>query len=110
VLDRAIESAVTIPVDKIIDDVTATAHIEIFNQVPENGVVIDIRAEAEQLRQPLSGIESIAIPFHELNQKFGKLDQSKAYLLYCEKGVMSQLHAQYLKDKGFDNVTVYRPE
>ncbi len=109
VLDRAIESAVTIPVDKIIDDVTETAHVEILNEVPGNTVVIDIRAESEQQNQPLKDVESMAIPFHELNQKFDKLDQSKQYLLYCDKGVMSQLHAQYLKDKGFDNVRVYRP-
>ena len=111
VLDRAVEAAITIPVDKIVEDVTATAHIDVLNTVPENTRVIDIRSEAEQHRAPLEleGHEVLTIPFHTLNQGFTKLDQSKGYLLYCEKGVMSQLHAQYLKDKGFDNVRVYRP-
>ncbi|MEA3406182.1 MAG: tRNA uracil 4-sulfurtransferase ThiI [Pseudomonadota bacterium] len=110
VLDKAVEAAVTIPVDKIIDDVTTTAHIEVLNEVPENTLVIDIRAEAEQQSSPLTSLDALLIPFHLLNQKFAKLDQEKDYLLYCEKGVMSQLHAQYLKDKGFNNVRVYRPE
>ncbi len=110
VLDKAVQQAVSIPVDQIVDDVTTTAHIEVVNSVPENTVVIDIRSESEQLAKPLTGVESIDIPFHMLNQKFAKLDQDKEYLLYCEKGVMSQLHAQYLKDKGFNNVRVYRPE
>lgn len=110
VLDQAVSAAVSIPVDKIVDDVTTTAHIEIVKSVPEKTQVIDIRAEVEQQRAPLTLAEVLIIPFHLLNQKFAALDQSKSYLLYCEKGVLSQLHAQYLKDKGFDNVRVYRPE
>ncbi|MDG6777574.1 tRNA 4-thiouridine(8) synthase ThiI [Thiomicrorhabdus sp. zzn3] len=112
VLDQAVESAVTIPVDQIVQDVTETAHIEILNDIPDNTAVIDIRAEAEQQARPLKGLESVevlSIPFHQLNKSFAKLDQGKGYLLYCEKGVMSQLHAQYLQDQGFDNVRVYRP-
>jgi len=109
VLEQAIEASSRIAVDKIVEDLSNTAHVEILNTVPANTVVIDIRAEAEEQRNPL-GLEAVlTIPFHVLNQQFAKLDQDKAYLLYCEKGVMSQLHAQYLNDKGFANVRVYRP-
>ena len=39
-----------------------------------------------------------------------KLDSSKTYLLYCDKGVLSQLHGQYLKDEGkYTNIKVFRP-
>jgi tRNA uracil 4-sulfurtransferase len=41
--------------------------------------------------------------------QFGDLDQSKTYLLYCERGVMSRLQALYLLEQGFNNVKVYRP-
>ena len=109
VLNHAVETAVTISVDKVIDDVTAMAHIEVLSTVPENTVVIDIRAEDERVRAPLQMSDALTIPFYELNKTFAKLDQNRGYLLYCEKGVMSQLHAQYLKDEGFENVKVYRP-
>ena len=108
-LDKAVEDAVTIAVDKIIEDVTKTAHVEVMNHVPENTVVIDIRGALEQQRKPLTLPYVLSIPFHELNYRFPKLNQAKAYLLYCDKGMMSQLHAQYLNDRGFANVRVYRP-
>jgi thiamine biosynthesis protein ThiI len=71
-------------------------------------VVIDIRAEDECIKTPC---KSIKIPFHKLKTEFKKLPQDKEYLLYCEKGIMSQLHAQYLRDaEDVKNVRVYRPE
>jgi tRNA uracil 4-sulfurtransferase len=38
------------------------------------------------------------------------LNQNVQYYLFCQKGVMSQLHATTLKEVGFTNVGVYRPE
>lgn len=108
VLELAIEQAITIPVDKIIEDVNSAAPVEVLNTVNDE-VVIDIRRESEVSHSPL-GLKSINIPFHMLNREFKKLDNTQQYLLYCEKGVMSQLHAQYLRDAGFENVRVYRPE
>lgn len=107
VLEEAVERSITIPVDKIIEDVNATAPVEVVN-VPGDATVIDIRRESEATHAPLP-IENINIPFNELNRTFKKLDQSLQYVLYCEKGVMSQLHAQYLRDAGYENVRVYRP-
>jgi thiamine biosynthesis protein ThiI len=50
------------------------------------------------------------VPFFQINKQFLSFDQSRNYLLYCEKGVMSQLHALHIKDQGFENVGVYRPK
>jgi thiamine biosynthesis protein ThiI len=47
------------------------------------------------------------IPFFNINNAFEALPQDKQYLLYCPKGVMSQLHALHLQDQGFKNVGVY---
>ncbi|MEA1983374.1 MAG: thiazole biosynthesis protein, partial [Campylobacterota bacterium] len=53
--------------------------------------------------------ETINIPFQRLKAEFPKLPKEKEYLLYCEKGIMSQLHAQYLRDEHkCENVRVYR--
>ena len=54
--------------------------------------------------------EVLKIPFYDLKKEFKKLDSSKTYLLYCDKGVLSQLHGQYLKDEGkYTNIKVFRP-
>jgi len=109
VLDKAVEDAQTIYVDEIIDDVTNAAPIEVIHDLNDDKyVVIDIRAEDECIETPC---KSIKIPFHKLKTEFNKLPQDKEYLLYCEKGIMSQLHAQYLRDaQDVKNVRVYRPE
>jgi len=108
VLDKAVSDAVFVPVDKIIEDVNAAAPVEIVKE-PGDAIIIDIRRAAEIQQSPLEQ-EYIHIPFNELNRTFKQLDQSKNYVLFCQKGVMSQLHAQYLRDAGFENVKVFRPE
>ncbi|MFT7880765.1 MAG: tRNA uracil 4-sulfurtransferase ThiI [Sulfurimonas sp.] len=108
ILDQAVENAQTIWVDEIIDDVTQSAPVEVVNMPdPEKNVIIDIRSGEECISTPC---DCIKIPFHKLKTEFKKLPKDKEYLLYCEKGVMSQLHAQYLRDEDKEeNVKVYRP-
>lgn len=73
-------------------------------------MVLDIRHPDEEELKPLEleGVEVLKVPFYQLNSRFAELDPARAYLLYCEKGVMSRLHAQYLLDRGHDNVRVLR--
>jgi len=107
ILDKAVEDAQHLYVDEILDDVTTNTSIEVISKLSDAYTVIDIRAEAEVTQ---TEFESIKIPFYRLKSEFKKLDQSKEYLLYCEKGIMSQLHAQYLCDaQESHNVRVYRP-
>jgi len=108
VLDRAIEAAQTIAVDTIVAEVNQQQAVEIETN-PKGFTVIDIRRPQETAASPLELSSILTIPFFEVNRVFKTLDQSQQYLLYCEKGVMSQLHAQYLRDMGFENVKVYRP-
>lgn len=108
VLDKAVSDAVKISVDEIIEDVSNSAPIEVINELNDNYVVIDIRAEDVCIET--DKCESIKIPFHKLKTEFKKLPKGKEYLLYCDKGIMSQLHAQYLRDaEDAKNVRVYRP-
>ncbi len=107
VLDKAVADAKSIYVDEVIDDVTNDAPIEVINELTDEYVVIDIRENEECIK---TSCETIQIPFHKLKTEFKKLPQDREYLLYCEKGVMSQLHAQYLRDsESRENVKVYRP-
>ena len=107
VLDKAVEDAKTIFVDEIIDDVTNDAPIEVISNLNADFVVIDIRGEEEVIE---TSCDTLNIPFYQLKTEFKKLPQDREYLLYCERGVMSQLHAQYLRDdEARENVRVYRP-
>ena len=76
-----------------------------------NEVVIDLREWNDVKKRPLilENVEILEIPFFEINHKFKDLDPSKEYLLYCDKGVLSNLHWLYLKEKGFNNIKIFRP-
>ncbi|GAA5139024.1 tRNA uracil 4-sulfurtransferase ThiI [Thalassotalea piscium] len=84
--------------------------VETVGEITANEIVVDIRSPEEEDENPLiiDGIEVKHIPFYKLSTQFGDLDNSKQYLLYCDKGVMSKLQALYLIDNGFTNVKVYR--
>ncbi|PMH37509.1 tRNA 4-thiouridine(8) synthase ThiI [Vibrio sp. 10N.286.49.B3] len=85
--------------------------VEQVTAIEEHAVVLDIRSPDEEDESPLEldGVEVKHLPFYRLATQFGDLDQSKTYLLYCDRGVMSRLQALYLQDQGFNNVKVYRP-
>lgn len=108
VVDRAVEEAQVLCVDEIVEDINTLEAVEIVKDLnAEHFVVIDIRPEEECIQ---TSCKSIKIPFHKLKTEFEKLPQDKEYLLYCDKGIMSQLHAQYLRDaKNYTNIRVYRP-
>lgn len=107
VLDEAVAKRDIQPVDQLVDQIVAAAPVEIITELQSGDVVVDIRAENEQKLAPLD--DALSVPFYELNQAVKTWNKSSRYLLYCQKGVMSQLHAQYLRDQGVENVFVYRP-
>ena len=84
--------------------------VDAVSVLGENDVIIDIRSPEEIDENPLH-IENqamILLPFYKLSGQFAELDQSKHYVLYCERGVMSKLQALYLKESGFNNVSVFK--
>lgn len=112
VLERAIEERRAQNIDEIVEELDADLSVPVVGNINPGQIVIDIRHPDEQEANPLKldGIEILTIPFYSLNNQFNNLDQSKQFYLYCQKGVMSQLHAANLKDAGHLNVGVYRPE
>lgn len=108
VLQHAIDTAMTIDIRDIKHQTNQTHHVIITDSVGGDEVVLDIRTVDETDDDPLT-IPHICVPFYKLGTEFGKLDATKTYLLYCKKGVMSRLQAVYLKDKGFDNIKVFKP-
>ena len=112
VLEQAIVDATMIRIDQVAEQAQQQVEVETQDQVTVDEVIIDVRHPDEEERQPLAidGIEVVKIPFYSLASEFLKLDGSRQYLLYCDRGVMSQLHALYLTEQGHTNVKVYRPD
>jgi len=107
VLSQAVKDAQYIYVNEIVDDVNSLEAVEIIHELNDDFIVIDIRGENETIK---TTCKTLNIPFNKLKKEFAKLDQNKEYLLYCDKGIMSQLHAQYLRDaNNYTNIRVYRP-
>ncbi|NNL57299.1 MAG: tRNA 4-thiouridine(8) synthase ThiI [Pseudomonadales bacterium] len=92
--------------DSIIDEVEKQS-------VPEPGqVIIDLRDEDSCANKPLKlhTNKTLNIPFYKLNRLFSELDSEQQYLLYCDRGAMSRLHAAHLRAEGYANVKVYQPK
>ncbi len=112
ILDQVVENARVMDIRDIEKESKEQApEVEQVEDVEQNAVVLDIRSSEEEDENPLEidGVEITHIPFFKLATKFGDLDQSKTYLLYCDRGVMSRLQALYLQEQGYNNVKVYRP-
>ncbi|WP_439135673.1 tRNA uracil 4-sulfurtransferase ThiI [Pseudomaricurvus sp.] len=112
VLESAINERRTVHIDKVMDDLDDDVQVDVQHQVQPAQAVIDVRHPDEEELRPLQldGIEVLKIPFYKLSTEFSALDKARTYLLYCEKGVMSQLHAANLMDAGHKNLGVFRPE
>ncbi|WP_407313240.1 tRNA uracil 4-sulfurtransferase ThiI [Pseudomonas sp. nanlin1] len=111
VLERALDNAKLVSIDEVIDQLGQDIEVEEVSAALAGQVIIDIRHPDAQEDEPLEldGIEVQALPFYALNSRFKALDATRQYLLYCDKGVMSRLHAHHLLSEGHANVRVYRP-
>ena len=112
VLEEALENSRVTSIDTVLEDIKQLGQLLPKQRLLANDVVVDVRPSLEQQKKPLNlpGIDIITVPFFIINKQFGTFDQGRNYLLYCEKGVMSQLHALHIQDQGFKNVGVYRPQ
>jgi thiamine biosynthesis protein ThiI len=111
ILERALAGTRRVAIDRVIDELGETLQVEQVEQALPGQIVLDIRHPDAAEEQPLSldGVEVQALPFYALNSRFKHLDENRQYLLYCDKGVMSRLHAHHLLSEGHANVRVYRP-
>ncbi len=111
VLEAALENASYINIDTIAEQELHSREVEVLSVPVQDSVIIDVRHPSEEERKPLRVQHSqvVKIPFYDLHRAYAELDASKTYLLYCDRGVMSKLHASHLLDQGYSNVKVYRP-
>lgn len=111
ILEKALYDRRTIKIDQVMETIQTIAEVELVPVPKVDDIIIDIRHPDEREKSPLmltnNTIQTIA--FYELMSKVDKLDLEQSYLLYCEKGTMSQLHASHLKGMGYNNIAVYSP-
>ena len=110
VLEQAIAAARIQNIDEVAND-EASAPVDVLVAPITGSIVIDVRHPTEAERKPLraGNVAIEKIPFYELQTRAAEFDRGKTYLLYCEKGVMSKLHAAHLLEQGYTNIKVYRP-
>ncbi|BCE02833.1 tRNA uracil 4-sulfurtransferase ThiI [Marinicellulosiphila megalodicopiae] len=111
VLEKAVADAVHENIDQMVE---STEEVELtsfeLKDLPADYVIVDVRHPDETDEKPytVDGYEVIEVPFYSLKREFLELDSSVNYALYCDKGVMSKLHAMYLLDEGATNVVVVK--
>jgi len=114
IIERAVEASQVQVIDSVAKDLAADApDLRISDEPNSTDVVIDIRHPDELELYPLilgnrPEILKFEVPFYRLQTFFQEQDKSKDYLLYCDKGMMSRLHAAHLSEQGF-RVGVYQP-
>ena len=74
-------------------------------KIPEDGVILDIREEAETLAYALP--DAVHIPLGQLRARLSELDRSTRYIVFCQGGVRSYNAARILMQHGFDKTEIY---
>ena len=111
VLADAIDNREETPIRALMDSTVTPEEVELVQTPAVDDVIVDVRHPSEEEQSPLSltNNEILRIPFYEVNQRLPELPQNRHYLLYCDKGTMSRMHAGHLKAEGHDNIMVYAP-
>ena len=110
VLERAIAAARMQNIDEIVESDFERSPVEELSVPLAGGVIIDIRHPTEAELNPLRvKAKVMKIPFYELHSRAAELAPGPVYMLYCDRGAMSRLHAGHLLASGQGNFKVYRP-
>jgi thiamine biosynthesis protein ThiI len=112
VLEKAIADSIATNIDEITQADLEQQAVDVLHEVPAGAIVLDIRHPDEEERKPLLVDNGTIqhLPFYQLHKRHVELDKNTQYLLYCERGVMSQLQAQFLRGQGFSTISVYKPQ
>ncbi|MDX1635598.1 MAG: tRNA uracil 4-sulfurtransferase ThiI [Marinobacter sp.] len=99
------------PVDQLMAPLVTPEEVEMVTTPALGDVIIDLRHPSEGERSPLAltGNPVMKIPFYQLSEELATLPADRQYLLYCDRGTMSRLHAGHLRAAGYDNIRVYAP-
>ncbi len=114
-IEQAIVSAHYQLTTELTGDLTGeSVNIGVTSELKPGDTLIDIRHPNERELSPLivpdqDDLEQLEVPFFQLQTFFSDQDKHRRFLLYCDKGMMSRLHAAHLVDQGFHDIAVYEP-
>ena len=111
ILAQAVLDRTDVMVNQLLDSIVTPEEVELVQTPAVDDVIIDVRHPSEEERSPLAltNNEVLKIPFYEISQQIAGLPANRQYLLYCDRGTMSRMHAGHLKADGHSNVKVYAP-
>lgn len=111
VLDHAIATAMASNIDEIALGHDKSISLPFWDTPPPGAIVLDIRHPDETEQNPLHlpNTVCLTLPFYLLHKRYAELDAAQHYLLYCERGIMSRLQAEFLRAQGFSHVSLYKP-
>ena len=109
-LRQAVENAKIVKIDRVMNEQKNVVDVDVTSLPKVGDVIVDIRGPEEHEKAPLklTNNKILHVPFYELISEMESFDKSTRYLMYCEKGTMSQLHASHLKSLGY-SVAVFNP-
>ena len=99
VLEDALSRSVTQRIDDVITEAESGLEDVSIVETPKlNDIIVDIRHPAESADNPLQLTNNrvLEIPFYELESRRTEFNNEHRYLLYCQKGTMSRIHAHHL--------------
>ena len=102
VFENALEQTKIERIDDVLSgNESGLESVELISTPSLNDVVIDIRHphEAQDTPLHLTNNRVLTIPFYEIDNKSHELDSDTRYLLYCQKGTMSKIHAHHLNEQ-----------
>lgn len=111
VLDNAIANHRCEGIEQVLESMEDIP-VDFYTKPMPGNEIIDVRHPDEIGNKKLPLVDNHPvheIPYYRLQKTFAELETKKTYLLYCDRGVMSRLHAELLIESGFRNVAVYRP-
>ncbi len=104
VLEDALQRSTYQRIDNVLEEIGSGLEDVMLLTTPAlTDEIIDIRHPAEAADAPLELANNPVrlIPFYELESRLADLDTSgkQRYLLYCQKGTMSKIHAHHLNQQ-----------
>jgi thiamine biosynthesis protein ThiI len=110
VLETALQKASYQRIDEVLNGSdSGLENVEIVNTPSVSDIIVDIRHpnEIEEAPLTLTNNTVIEIPFFELEGRVNTLPEAGRYLLYCQKGTMSKIHAHHLNSDGSSRFAVF---
>lgn len=108
-IEAQVASAQVIDIRRLHEERMATLDLHASVDPGTAKIILDVRSldEAEQAPLTAQPYPVQSLPFFKLEKGFPALPSDTHYLLYCEHGVMSRMQVLHLRERGFNNVSVY---